>query len=71
MYSTQGIFSEKKSNLIKKLIEENRMENSEIVDGQQFDVRAVNDNNLMVIGIDFDFADVEVKDSSELTKMSL
>ncbi|MED4454545.1 hypothetical protein [Metabacillus fastidiosus] len=47
------------------------MENSEIVDGQQFDVRAVNDNNLMVIGIDFDYADVEVKDSSELTKMSL
>ncbi|MGG3805737.1 hypothetical protein [Metabacillus fastidiosus] len=45
------------------------MENSEIVDDQKVEVRVVNDNNLMVMGIDFNFADVEVKDLSELTKV--
>lgn len=77
-YSIQLISSGNKSELVKKVIEENKISRGAVVGDRYSDIKAAKDNGLLAIGCEFDFsqpaelaqADVIIQSLSELTTIS-
>ncbi len=55
-YSIQSISSGHKSDLVKKVIEENAIEYGAVVGDRSSDIQAAHDNQLLSVGVRFDFA---------------
>ncbi|WP_342535140.1 HAD-IA family hydrolase [Lysinibacillus sp. FSL K6-1151] len=56
IYSIQSIASGHKSDLVKRVVEENEIENGVVVGDRSSDIQAAHDNQLQSIGVRFDFA---------------
>ncbi|MGX9134789.1 HAD hydrolase-like protein [Rummeliibacillus sp. JY-2-4R] len=59
VYSIQNISSGNKSELVKKIVQENNIINGVVVGDRVSDIRAAKDNQLTAIGVNFDFAQAE------------
>jgi phosphoglycolate phosphatase len=56
IYSIQSIVSGHKSDLVKRVVEENEIQNGVVVGDRSSDIQAAHDNQLQSIGVRFDFA---------------
>ncbi|WP_338652039.1 HAD hydrolase-like protein [Lysinibacillus sp. Y5S-8] len=56
IYSIQSIASGHKSDLVKRVVEENEIQNGVVVGDRSSDIQAAHDNQLQSIGVRFDFA---------------
>ena len=64
IYSIQMITSGHKSDLVKKVIEENNIQKGAVVGDRSSDIQAAKDNNLLAVGVNFGFAqDSELKNA--------
>ncbi|MFJ7915114.1 MULTISPECIES: NIF family HAD-type phosphatase [unclassified Lysinibacillus] len=78
-YSIQSISSGHKSDLVKKVIEENAIERGAVVGDRSSDIQAAHDNQLLSVGVRFDFAqdtelqkaDIIIDDLNELLYLKL
>ena len=79
VYSIQSIASGHKSDLVKQVIEENNIQYGAVVGDRASDIQAAHDNQLLSIGVRFDFAqdkelkkaDVVIDDLAALLKIQL
>lgn len=59
VYSIQSISSGHKSDLVKKIIDENNINADAVIGDRLSDINAAKENGLMAIGVNFDFAQPE------------
>ncbi|KOY80358.1 HAD hydrolase-like protein [Lysinibacillus macroides] len=79
VYSIQSIASGHKSDLVKQVIEENNIQYGAVVGDRASDIQAAQDNQLLSIGVRFDFAqdkelekaEIVIDDLTELLKIQL
>ncbi|MEI4770807.1 HAD hydrolase-like protein [Psychrobacillus sp. FJAT-51614] len=79
IYSIQSIPSGHKSELVKKVLQENNIINGAVVGDRLSDINAAKDNGLVSIGVNFDFAqsielekaDIVIDDLRELISIGL
>lgn len=65
-YSIQLITSGHKSDLVKKVIQENNIQNGAVVGDRSSDINAARDNNLLAVGANFDFAQASELESADI-----
>lgn len=78
-YSIQSVSSGHKSDLVKKVIEENAIQRGAVVGDRSSDIQAAQDNQLLSVGVRFDFAqerelqkaDIVIDRLKELTDLKL
>ncbi|WP_075617850.1 HAD hydrolase-like protein [Paenisporosarcina indica] len=78
-YSIQLITSGHKSDLAKMIIQENNIQNGAVVGDRSSDINAAKDNNLLAVGVNFDFAqaselknaDIVINDLNALLNLEL
>ena len=79
IYSIQSIASGHKSDLVKRVVDENKIEYGAVVGDRSSDIQAAKDNQLLSIGVRFDFAqdrdlekaDIVIDDLTALVNVTL
>ena len=79
IYSIQAIASGHKSDLVKRVVDENKIEYGAVVGDRSSDIQAAQDNQLLSIGVRFDFAqdrelekaDIVIDDLTALVNVTL
>lgn len=78
IYSIQAIASGHKSDLVKRVVDENKIDYGAVVGDRSSDIQAAQDNQLLSIGVRFDFAqdkelekaDIVIDDLTDLLKVT-
>lgn len=79
IYSIQAIASGHKSDLVKRVVDENKIDYGAVVGDRSSDIQAAQDNQLLAIGVRFDFAqdkelekaDIVIDDLTALVNVTL
>ena len=79
IYSIQAIASGHKSDLVKSVVDENKIDYGAVVGDRSSDIQAAQDNQLLAIGVRFDFAqdkelekaDIVIDDLTALVNVTL
>ncbi|MCM3388877.1 HAD hydrolase-like protein [Ureibacillus chungkukjangi] len=66
IYSIQSIASGNKSELVKSVLEENKITNAWVVGDRLSDIMAAKENGLVSIGVNFDFAQLEELNQADI-----